>query len=62
MAHFKGPQIFEAHFDCIFDVMMTMSLRLGSDLVAAKVISQKKVIASPSTSLQAKSELICKGK
>ena len=41
MTHFKKSQIFVAHFDNIFDVMMTMFLGLASDLLAAEVISKK---------------------
>ena len=37
-----------AHFDYIFDVMMTMSLGLASDLMAAKVISKKEGHSLPS--------------
>ena len=42
MAHFKGKQIFVAHFDYVCDVMMTKLLGLASELTAAEVISKKK--------------------
>ena len=42
VAHFKGLQIFVAHFQNIFDVMMTMSLGSALDLLTAEVISIEK--------------------
>ena len=47
VTHFKGPQIFVAHFNYVCDVKMTKLLGLGSELMAAEVISKnKKVTAS----------------
>ena len=42
VAHFKGLQVFVAHFHNIFDVMMAMPLGSASDLPGAEVISKKK--------------------
>ena len=48
MAHIKGPQIFVAHFDYVWDVMMTKFLGLVSEVMAAEVISEKKGHCLPS--------------
>ena len=70
VAHFEEPRILVtrflavAHFDYVCDVMVTTLLGLASELIAAEVISKKKMIhcllmlrmASP------RSELIYKGK
>ena len=61
----KGPQISAVHFHNIFDVTMTMSLGAASDLLAANVISKKKVIASSMPRMagwQVELELIFRGK
>ena len=42
MTHFKGLQIFVAHFDCVCDVMMTKLLGLFSYRRAVEVISKKR--------------------
>ena len=41
MAHFKGQQIFVAHFDSICDVMIRL-LGLASVVMAVEVISPQK--------------------
>ena len=42
VAHFKGPQVFVAHFHKNFDVMITMSLEEASDAMAVELISKKR--------------------
>ena len=54
-----------AHFHNIYDVMMAMSLGSASDLLAAEVISKKKIIAFSVPRMagsHVESELIYKGK
>ena len=54
-----------AHFNYVCNAIMTKLLRLSSELMAAEVISKKKVIASPvprMVSPRTESELIYKGK